>query len=111
MNKIDEFAAVEGKTILVVSRLLGFALFDFVSYAAGLTSLKYKDYIAITAIFGLIPNLTIQYVFRNIDFQSEKGVLIWIGSIVVAASVFGVLIKTYLDRIKKKKVSMSSNSP
>jgi len=108
INKVDEFAAVEGRTTLAVSRLFGFALFDFISYAAGLTNLKYKDYIFITAVFGLIPNLAIQYVFRDIDFQSEKGVLVWIGSIVVAASVFGVLIKIYLDRIKKKKTSTSS---
>jgi len=104
MSKVDEFASVEGKTTLVVSRLFGFALFDFISYAAGLTNLKYKDYILVTALFGLIPNLAIQYIFQNIDFQSERGIMIWIGSIVLAASAFGVLIKIYMNKIKKKQI-------
>ena len=98
MSKIDQFAAIEGKEVLVVSRLFGFALFDFISYAAGLTAITYKPYILITAIFHLIPNVLSQYVFRDINFQSEVGILIWVGSVGLAGIVFGFLIRHYLKK-------------
>lgn len=98
ITKIDEFAAVEGKQIMIISRLFGFALFDFISYAAGLTKIKYRDYILITAIFGLIPNLIFQFTFRNIDFRSEFGILIWMGSIGLVGIIFSVIIKHYLKK-------------
>ena len=98
MTKIDEFAAVEGGQILIISRLIGFALFDFISYAAGLTKIKYKDYIVITAVFGLIPNILTQFIFRDINFQSDLGIIIWMGSIGLAGIVFGILMRHYLKR-------------
>ncbi|MBP9690846.1 TVP38/TMEM64 family protein [Candidatus Woesebacteria bacterium] len=101
MKKVDEFASMEGREALAISRLFGFALFDFISYAAGLTTLKYKEYILITALCALIPNLAMQYIFQDIDFQSEKGVMIWIGSIVLAGIAFGTLIQIYLMKRKR----------
>ena len=98
IKEIDEFTAVEGREVLLISRLFGFALFDFISYAAGLTNLKYKDYIVITAVSSLITNVTMQLIFRDIDFQSELGIMIWVGSIFVAALAFGFLLETYLKK-------------
>ena len=101
MKKIDEFVSVEGEEALIISRLLGFAFFDFISYAAGLTLIKFKKYMIITASMGLIANLTLQYVFKNIDFQSESGIMIWIGSIFVAGIVFGIYFTQYLKKSEK----------
>jgi uncharacterized membrane protein YdjX (TVP38/TMEM64 family) len=101
MTKIDEFAAAEGRQILIISRLIGFALFDFISYAAGLTKLKYKDYIVITAVFGLIPNILTQFIFRDINFQSDLGIMIWMGSVGLAGIVFSILMRDYLKRQSK----------
>lgn len=101
MTKIDEFAAVEGKQIMIISRLIGFAFFDFISYAAGLTKLKYKDYIVITTVFGLIPNILTQFIFKDINFQSDTGILIWMGSVGLAGVVFGILMRHYLKRQPK----------
>jgi len=98
MKEIDEFTKVEGKEVLVVSRLLGFSLFDFISYAAGLTNIGFKDYMLITAVGGLVVNLIIQLIFKDVDLQSEVGLVIWLGSILIAAGVFAVLIKVYLAR-------------
>ena len=36
MKEIDELVAVQGKQMLLVSRLFGFSIFEFISYAAGL---------------------------------------------------------------------------
>lgn len=100
MGKVDEFAAVKGKGVLILSRLFGFSLFDFISYAAGLTPINYREYILITAICGVIPNIIMQYVFRSIDFGTEQGVLIWGASIMSVAIVFGLILKIYLRKPK-----------
>lgn len=110
MKKVDEFASVDGKEALIISRLLGFAFFDFISYAAGLTSLNYKSFIKITAIFSLLPNLVIQYVFQDLNFQSEQGIMIWIGSIILAGILFGFLIKRYLDKNSRVTSDQSSHT-
>lgn len=93
MEQVDEFAMTEGRVALFWTRIFGFSLFDFVSYAAGLTSITYRDYMIATAVGGLIPNLIMQYVFRNTDFGSEEGVLIWGGSILLVALLFGAGVK------------------
>lgn len=105
MIKVDEFAAVEGKQVLIISRLIGFSLFDFISYAAGLTKLRFKDYFMITAVFGLIPILLFGLVFKDINFQSEQGIMVWMGSIGLAGIVFGILMRHYL----KKQFKLNNN--
>lgn len=42
MRDVDEFAQVEGTKVLIISRILGFPLFDYVSYAAGFTKISFK---------------------------------------------------------------------
>lgn len=107
MKEIDEFTSVEGKQVLIISRLLGFPIFDFISYAAGLTNISFKSYIIITAIASIFTNIAAYLVFKNINFQSETGIMIWIGSIVGAGIVFGFFLKTYLK--KKKSNSLQHN--
>lgn len=98
MREIDDFTKIEGREALVVSRVLGMSFFDFISYASGLTNIRFRDYMWITALAGLVPNLAIQLIFKDVDLQSGLGLAIWLGSILVAAVVFGVLIKLYLKR-------------
>lgn len=107
MRNIDEFAAIEGKQVMIISRLFGFALFDFISYAAGLTKLKYKEYILITAVFSLIPNLITQFIFKDLDFGSEKGILVWVVSIGLAGIVFSFIIRHYLQKHNNKKLKIT----
>jgi len=107
MNEVDEFTSVEGKQVLLISRLLGFPIFEFISYAAGLTTISFKDYFIITAIASIFTNIASYLVFRNINFQSETGIMIWIGSIVLAGIIFGFFIKSYL---KKKKYNSQQHS-
>jgi uncharacterized membrane protein YdjX (TVP38/TMEM64 family) len=100
MKEIDEFTSVEGKQVLWLSRIFGFPIFEFISYAAGLTNIPFKDYILITAIAHSISSIAGYLVFKNIDFQSEVGIAIWIGSIVIAGIVFSFFIKSYLKTKK-----------
>lgn len=107
MKEVDEFTSVEGKQALIISRLFGFPIFEFISYAAGLTNISFKDYFIITAVASIFTNIAAYLVFKNINFQSETGIMIWIGSIVGAGIVFGFFIKSYLK--KKRGTSQQHN--
>ena len=105
MKDIDEFANVEGTEALAVSRLLGFPLFDYISYAAGLTTMSFHRYYLITAVFGGIANFGFMLLFKNLDFSTPKGFIIWYGSMLLLFPAFVFLIKKYLKYEKKKPTS------
>lgn len=106
MKEIDELVAIQGKQMLIVSRLFGFSIFEFISYASGLTKIKFKDYIIITAIASCIPSLVMAVVFRNIDFKSELGMTIWLGSLILVGIIFVFLIRQFI--LKKKSLKLKS---
>ncbi len=55
-NKIEHYyKRLGGWRALLHARLLLFAVYDFVSYAAGLTSIKLRDYFLISLVAGFVP--------------------------------------------------------
>ncbi len=100
MNEVDGFVETSGTKILILSRVFGFSLFEVISYAAGLTSVKFKKYFAITLIFSLIPNIVFTYFFRNADFSSGYDLIVWIATIIVAGLIFSIFIKKTLKKQK-----------
>lgn len=54
IEKIDEITEIFGLKMLFITRLFGGASADYVSYAAGLTSMKFRPYLLIS-IFVAIP--------------------------------------------------------
>ncbi|PIY80821.1 MAG: hypothetical protein COY80_00930 [Candidatus Pacebacteria bacterium CG_4_10_14_0_8_um_filter_42_14] len=100
MKEVDKFTSVEGKRVLLISRLFGFSIFEFISYAAGLTNISFKNYFIITVIANAFTNIAVFLLFRNVDFHSEAGIMIWIGSIIGTGIIFGLFIKSYLIRKK-----------
>ncbi len=54
MDSIDEFFDKYGKYTILVCRLLPFMSFDIVSYAAGLTSMKFMPFFIATGL-GQLP--------------------------------------------------------
>lgn len=100
MNSIDGFTQAEGKKVLWVARLLGFSLFELISYAFGLTNIKFKDYMLITALGSIPSSLIMLFLFKNIDFQSTQGLYIWLGSVVLIGSIFAYFIKSYIKKTK-----------
>lgn len=100
MKEVDGFTSVEGKQVLTISRLFGFPIFEFISYAAGLTNISFKSYFIITAVASVFTNIAAYLVFKNINLQSETGIMIWVGSIVGSGIIFGFFIKSYLEKKK-----------
>jgi len=99
MQEIDGFVEAFGTQILILSRVFGFALFEVISYAAGLTSITFRRYLLITAIFSLIPNSIFAFLFRDIDFSSGNNLIIWLGTLVIT----GIIFSFFLQRYSKKR--------
>ncbi|MCB9790550.1 TVP38/TMEM64 family protein [Candidatus Nomurabacteria bacterium] len=102
MNEVDELASVEGFKLMLFCRVFGSSVFDFLSYAAGLTEIRFQDYMKATVIGHLIANLSFYFIFRKLDLRSEQGITIWIGSLTVMAVIFSIVLARY---IKLKKSS------
>lgn len=102
MKQVDDFIQVSGVKLLIIGRLFGFTVFEVISYAAGLTNMKFKIYFIITAIFSAIPASLFGYAFKNVDFLSLSGQVLWIGAIIVIGAVFVFMVKRYIDKEKLK---------
>ena len=103
MNEIDDFARAEGTEVLIISRLIGFPLFDYISYAAGLTSIPFKKYYIISAICSVIPTIILAIIFKGLDFSSRTGFTIWFLSLNIVGIIFGLMIRRYINKRNKLK--------
>ena len=65
MEKLDTIAETAGVSTLVVLRCFGGGLFDFVSYAAGLTPMRFLTYFAITNLCGIPGLLLFVYMLQQ----------------------------------------------
>ncbi|WP_027631719.1 TVP38/TMEM64 family protein [Clostridium hydrogeniformans] len=65
LDKLEKIIEDKGFVIVILLRLIPLFPFDVISYGAGLTSIKYKDFILATLI-GTIPGIL---VFTNIGAQ------------------------------------------
>ncbi len=102
MKQVDDFVEVAGVKVLIAGRLFGFALFEIISYAVGLTNMSFRKYFVITAVFSAIPVAVFGYAFKNVDFLSGAGQILWIGAILIVGAVFVFMIKRYIERQKSK---------
>ena len=96
MGKVDQFSEKSGIKALIVARLIGFSLFEIVSYAAGLTIISFRDYMIVTLFVPLVPTTIFLIIFSQSDFSDPKAIIIWLVTIVIVGIVFtGVLYKIY----------------
>ena len=100
MKQVDDFVDVAGVKVLIAGRLCGFALFEVISYTAGFTNMKFKTYFIITLVFSAIPASLFGYAFKNVDFLSATGQVLWIGAILFVGAVFVFMIKRYISKQK-----------
>ena len=105
MEKIDQITSAREDKLLIIARLFGFGIFEIVSYAFGLTKIRYRIYITYTAIFALIPSIILYFIFRDIDFGSISGILIWMLGIGVVGFVFvQILLRVYREESEEQMV-------
>lgn len=101
MVEVDDFTSLQGVKALFGARILGFSAFEFISYAAGLTSIPFRTYFLVTVITSFFTHFLSYLLFSKTDFQSEMGIMIWVGFMVGTSVLFGILIKAYVKNRKK----------
>ncbi|MEF9992651.1 MAG: TVP38/TMEM64 family protein [Romboutsia sp.] len=91
LNSVDVFFERYGKHTILIARLLPFMSFDLVSYAAGLTSIKFIPFFIATGI-GQLP-ATIVYSYVG-DMLTRSAKLIMTGLLILfALSIFIFMMK------------------
>lgn len=104
LEQVDEFFEKYGKFAILVCRLLPFVSFDVVSYAAGLTSMGFAEFLLATGIGQLPATLVYSYVGGTLTGGAQA---LFIGLMVLFAIsiTIGVAKKVYDDRKKKKALA------
>ena len=100
LAKVDEFFERYGKNSILICRLLPFVSFDIVSYAAGLTPIKFWDFFIATGL-GQLP-ATIVYSYLGNLAGSTKTIFISIVCVVALSALVYMIGKIYNDKKKNK---------
>lgn len=101
LKQIDEFFEKYGNNTILICRLLPFVSFDYVSYAAGLTSMSFWDFFIATGI-GQLP-ATIVYSYVG-GFLTGGAGLFMLGLLIMFAIVSLIFMfrTIYMNKHKKK---------
>ncbi|KIR01982.1 Alkaline phosphatase like protein [Lachnospiraceae bacterium TWA4] len=97
LKQIDEFFERYGKNTILVCRLLPFVSFDYVSYAAGLTSMSFIGFFVATGIGQLPATIVYSYVGGMLTGGARlmvTGLMI----LFALAALITILRGVYMDR-------------
>mgnify|MGYP000873541916 CR=1 FL=1 len=100
LGQIDEFFEKYGKHSIIIARLLPFISFDIVSYAAGLTSMKFWPFFIATGI-GQLPATII---YSYVGGMLTGGAKLFVAALMIlfALSVLVILLRQIYFSKKKK---------
>lgn len=111
IEKIDEFAEITGWQALLIIRLFVSSFFDYISYAIGLTSIKFRTYFLITLFASVPMSLLSLYIFNSAlnAYGNVYGFAVFIG----IGSVFAIVSMFLFYLIKKNQLQYKvfKNSP
>lgn len=99
LNDTDKFFEKYGTKTVLITRLLPFVSFDIISYAAGLTSMKFRNFIIATGIGQLPATIIYSYVGRQLTGGAQK---LFIGLLVLFSLVIiiSIIRQIYVSRTK-----------
>lgn len=101
LEQIDKIAEILGVKILIILRIFGGILFDSVSYAVGLTDIKFDVYFLLTGTLP-IPGMAITLYFVN------KGIIVnplYLAIIIVWGYGAGLLTIYLVHKETKKRIA------
>ena len=81
MSKVDHIAAHEGVKVLIVMRFFQGYISDFISYAAGFTSIKFPVYYLISLIVPIPWTVIMFILFDSIPQQQMFGWVLALGAV------------------------------
>lgn len=102
MDSVEEYFARYGKHTILICRLLPFVSFDFVSYAAGLTSMGVASFLIATGLGQLPATIVYSYVGGMLT-GSVKMVVTALLLIFALFTLVALLKSIYNNRAKKEK--------
>ena len=101
MESVDVFFEKYGNRTIVVCRLLPFVSFDFVSYAAGLTNMRFWSFFIATGLGQLPATIVYSYVGGTLTGGAQK-LFVGLLTLFALSIVIGVAKKVYNDKRKGK---------
>ncbi len=102
MESIDVFFERYGKYTIAICRLLPFVSFDFVSYAAGLTNMKFWAFFIATGLGQLPATIVYSYVGGTLTGGAQK-LFVGLMTLFALSIVIGIAKKVYNDKHKGDK--------
>ena len=101
MESVDVFFEKYGNRTIVVCRLLPFVSFDFVSYAAGLTNMRFWSFFIATGIGQLPATIVYSYVGGTLTGGAQK-LFVGLLTLFALSILIGVAKRVYNDKRKGK---------
>jgi uncharacterized membrane protein YdjX (TVP38/TMEM64 family) len=97
----DLFFTKYGDRTILITRLLPFVSFDVISYGAGLTPIKLRNFLIATGLGQLPATLAYSYLGQNLTGSIQ--VLFWVFTITLAIFVLGWIVGPgFLRRLRAK---------
>lgn len=100
LKSVDDFFARYDKYVILIARLLPFVSFDIVSYAAGLTSMKFWPFFIATGLGQLPATIVYSYVGGTLTGGAKA---MMIGLLVLFAFSIAIFIAKNMYNEKHKK--------
>lgn len=107
MAQVDQFYAerMGGWRSLAVARIVLFSLWDFLSYAAGLSPVRYRTYFLISSICGFFPTLLFVGLGNVVMVDSSMLLVLYVGValLVIIPVALYAPVRRYLDKRAERK--------
>jgi len=106
MGQVDDFVQnkLGGWQSLAIARIVLFSLWDFISYAVGLTKIKYVHYFWVSLILGFFPTFLFVWLGESAVNESSSLILIYglVAVMIAVPLLFRKQIGELLERNKPK---------
>ncbi len=106
---IDRLSSKYGFRVILTARLLPFISFDFISYAAGLSSMKVRSFIIATGI-GMLP-ATIVYTVFGFEMEKMKEYSEWLFTFSILAVLVLMAIWSIQGIYRRRKKPQAASRP
>jgi len=104
MDEVDAIANMVGVKTLIILRIVGGAGFDIVSYAAGLTPMRFGIYILITIVCSVPSLLGLVYMFeRALNLPRIFVIPLMVGILILAVVIPYFVYQRQRNRLKYKQ--------
>lgn len=109
LQSVDVFFARYGDYAIVICRLLPFVSFDLVSYAAGLTTIRFKRFMIATGI-GQLPATIVYSYIGGMLTGSVKWVVTGLLCLFALTTMIYLFKKMYNNKYKEENVAAQETS-